>query len=81
MPDASDHIIYPTDPDEKDRLARHIDRHKYSDKHLTLPCPVCGETTPHALAKLVEQGKFRYAIQCSKCGAVATVASSGTPQA
>ncbi len=81
MPDASENIFYPTDPEEKDRIARHIDRHKYSDKHLTLPCAACGETTPHAVAKLIEHGEFRYAIQCNNCGAVATVARSRTPRA
>lgn len=78
MPDASENFSYPTDPEERDRLSQHIERHKYVDKRLDLPCAECEQTTPHAVAKLIEEGEFRYAIRCNECGAIATVASSDT---
>jgi transcription elongation factor Elf1 len=77
MPDASENFFYPTDPDEKERLSEHIAQYKYVDKHFSLPCEACGQTTPHAVAKLIDDGEFRYAIKCTNCGAVATVASEG----
>lgn len=73
MPNPRRNIVYPTDPAEQKRLSEYVAEHKYSDKHLTLPCAVCGQTAPHAVAKLIESGELRYAVRCSNCSAVAAV--------
>lgn len=77
MPNPRRNVVYPTDPEDQKRLSEYVARHKYSDKHLTLPCAVCGQTTPHAVAKLIDSGELRYAIRCSNCKAVATIVADG----